>query len=86
VIDLADDEDPIERGVVVHDERANAASYAGVLATLQRPEFPLPVGVFRAVEKPTYEEMLQAQVDSAIKTRGHGDLKALLHSGDTWEV
>ena len=86
VIDLADDDDPIERGVVVHDERAPASSYAGVLATLQRPDFPLPVGVLRAVEKPTYEAMLQAQVDSAIAERGRGDLKALLHSGDTWQI
>ena len=86
VIDLADDDDPIDRGIVVHDERPNASSYAGVLATLRRPDFPVPVGVFRAVEKPTYEEMLQAQVDSAIAERGRGDLKALLHSGDTWEI
>jgi 2-oxoglutarate/2-oxoacid ferredoxin oxidoreductase subunit beta len=86
VIDLEDDQDPIEAGVVVHDERPESASYAGVLATLQRPNFPLPVGVFRAVEKPTYEEVLQHQVDHAIEERGRGDLKTLLHSGDTWEI
>jgi 2-oxoglutarate ferredoxin oxidoreductase subunit beta len=86
VIDLADDEDPIERGVVVHDECPTSSSYAGVLARLRRPNFPIPVGVFRAVEKPTYEEMLQAQVDSAIADRGRGELKDLLHSGDTWTV
>jgi 2-oxoglutarate ferredoxin oxidoreductase subunit beta len=86
VVDLTDDEDPIEAGVVVHDERPGSPSYAGVLATLQRPNFPLPVGVFRAVEKPTYEAMLQSQVDTAIAERGRGDLRSLLHSGDTWEV
>jgi 2-oxoglutarate ferredoxin oxidoreductase subunit beta len=86
VIDLAEDDDPIERGVVVHDEHPEASSYAGVLATLQRPDFPLPVGVFRAVEKPTYEAMLQDQVDSATAERGAGDLSALLHSGDTWRI
>ena len=86
VIELGDDEDPASRGVMVHDERAPSASYAGVLATLQRPDFPLPVGVFRAVEKPTYEAMLQAQVDRAIAERGRGDLQALLNSGDTWQI
>ncbi len=86
VIDLAEDDDPIERGVVVHDEHPEASSYAGVLATLQRPDFPLPVGVFRAVEKPTYEAMLQDQVDSATAERGVGDLSALRHSGDTWRI
>ncbi|MHA7837968.1 MAG: 2-oxoacid:ferredoxin oxidoreductase subunit beta [bacterium] len=86
LIDLADDDDPIEKGVVVHDERRESPSYAGILASLQRPDFPLPVGVFRAVEKPTYERMLQDQVDSALAERGRGDLRALLHSGDTWTV
>lgn len=86
VIDLAHDEDPLSRGVVVHDERPQSASYAGVLATLHRPDFPLPVGVLRAVEKPTYEDMLQAQVDSAKAKRGVGSLKKLLHAGDTWTV
>ena len=86
VIELADDEDPLERGVLLHDESQDSSSYAGVLATLQRPDFPLPVGVFRAVEKPTYEDMLQEQVDSAIASRGAGDLKTLLHSGDTWQI
>ena len=86
IVDLDDTQDPIEAGVVVHDERRANSSYAGVLATLQRPQFPLPVGVFRAVEKPTYEAMLQQQVDTAIADRGRGDLKALLHSGDTWEI
>ena len=86
VISLADEEDPIARGVVVHDEKAPAASYAGVLATLQRPEFPMPVGVLRAVDKATYEDELQKQIDSAIAERGKGDLKELLHSGDTWTI
>ena len=86
MIDLADEDDPIARGVVVHDEKAPAASYAGVLATLQRPDFPMPVGVLRAVDKATYEDELQKQVDSAIDERGKGDLKELLHSGDTWTI
>jgi 2-oxoglutarate ferredoxin oxidoreductase subunit beta len=86
VIDLAEDEDPSEKGVVIHDERRESASYAGILASLHRPDFPLPVGVFRAVEKTTYEDVLQNQVDSAIRERGRGDLRALLHSGDTWTV
>jgi len=86
VIDLHDDEDPIDRGVVVHDERSETTAYAFALASLVRPDFPLPVGVFRAVEKPCYENLLQQQVDDAVASRGHGDLRTLLHSGDTWTV
>ncbi len=86
VIELADDDDPVERGVVVHHERHETPSYAYQLASLHRPTFPLPVGVIREVEKPCYETMLDDTVSQAIEKQGAGDLKALLNSGDTWEV
>jgi 2-oxoglutarate ferredoxin oxidoreductase subunit beta len=86
VVPLRDDEDPRAAGVAVHREGHESPAYAFALASLTRPTFPLPIGVFRAVEKDTYEALLQAQVDDAVRTRGPGDLHALLHSGDTWTV
>jgi len=85
VISLSDDEDPTARGVVVHDEDA-PPSYSFALASLARPDFPLPVGVLRESSKPCYEDMLGAEVERAIESRGPGDLRELLHSGDTWDV
>ena len=35
---------------------------------------------------PSYEEEVHAQIDSAIASKGEGDLMALLRSGDTWTV
>ena len=67
-------------------ERHETPAYAFALASLQRPAFPLPIGVFRAVEQPTYDAMLAQQVESAISVRGKGDLAKLLSSGDTWKV
>jgi 2-oxoglutarate ferredoxin oxidoreductase subunit beta len=61
-------------------------SYASALATLKRPDFPVPVGVIREVKKACYEDLLQEQVTKATEQNGPGDLRALLHSGDTWEV
>jgi 2-oxoglutarate ferredoxin oxidoreductase subunit beta len=86
VVALADDQDPVAAGIAVHNERHESPAYAFALASLQRPALPLPLGVFRAVEKPTYEAMLDHQVESAIARRGKGDLKKLLESGDTWVV
>src|SRR5512139_482766 len=86
VVSLRDDEDPRAAGVAIHREGHESPAYAFALASLTRPAFPLPIGVFRAVEKATYETLLQAQVDDAVRTRGPGDLRALLHSGDTWTV
>ena len=80
------DADPAEKGIAIHHEAHDTMAYAFALASLQRPDFPLPLGVIRAVEKPTYDQMLDAQVQRAIEKRGAGSLEALLHSGDTWEV
>ena len=86
IVALDAGEDPVSKGIAVHYERHETPAYAFALASLQRPAFPLPIGVFRAVEKPTYEAMLQQQVDDAISKMGKGDLAELLHSGDTWTV
>jgi len=86
IVELSDDDDPIEKGVVVHDEFLDSTAYAFALATLSLPEFPLPVGVLRESEKACYEQMLEDQIDDAVGTLGAGDLRSLLHSGDTWTV
>jgi len=86
VIQLGDGDDPVAAGVAVHRSSHQSPAYAFALASMTRPRFPVPIGVIRAVEQPTYEAVLQDQIDEAIATRGAGDLEALLHSGDTWTV
>jgi len=86
LIELAPDEEPIAAGVTVHDEKHESPAYAFALATLGPPGFPIPVGVLRAVERPSYERLLEGQIETAIAARGAGDLRQLLHSGDTWSV
>jgi 2-oxoglutarate ferredoxin oxidoreductase subunit beta len=86
IVALRDDQDPVDAGVAIHHEQWETPAYAFALASLQRPDFPLPIGVFRAVEKPPYEVLISDQIASAITRRGPGDLSALLNSGDTWTV
>jgi 2-oxoglutarate ferredoxin oxidoreductase subunit beta len=86
MVDLPDGADPREHGVAVHDEAFETPAYAFALASIAPPQFPTPVGVFRAVEKPTYEQTLAQQVERALAERGPGDLAALLNSGATWTV
>jgi 2-oxoglutarate ferredoxin oxidoreductase subunit beta len=50
------------------------------------PEYPVPVGVIRAVRRPTYDELMTQQIDLAVATEGEGDLRAILIEGDTWTV
>jgi 2-oxoglutarate ferredoxin oxidoreductase subunit beta len=76
-----------EDRLVVHDERRNDPSLAFALSRLaEHPETPTPVGVFRAVERPTYGAAMQQQLVDASSRSGPGDLEALLRSAPTWTV
>jgi hypothetical protein len=44
------------------------------------------MGVFRAVERATYEGALQQQLIDASAKSGPGDLSELLRSAPTWTV
>jgi 2-oxoglutarate ferredoxin oxidoreductase subunit beta len=43
------------------------------------------MGVFRSVQKPTYDRMMLDQLEEA-RTQGPGDLATLLAGNDTWTV
>ncbi len=45
-----------------------------------------PIGVFRSVERPVYDELMAGQIETAVSERGAGELEALLHAGETWVV
>jgi 2-oxoglutarate/2-oxoacid ferredoxin oxidoreductase subunit beta len=75
-----------EDDLLFHDEKAEEPALAFLLARMRYPEFPEPVGVFRDVTRPIYDERVVAQMQEARDKRGEGDLDALFHSGDTWTV
>ena len=75
-----------EAELLHHDESAKDSSLAYLLSQLGPPEFPTPMGVFRAIEEETYEEAVHRQIRQARETSKPTDLDALLREGDTWEV
>jgi 2-oxoglutarate/2-oxoacid ferredoxin oxidoreductase subunit beta len=76
-----------EDALLVHDETREAPGLAFQLSHLASgPHEPTPIGVFRAVERRTYESMMQDQLIAAQQRSGPGDLGKLLASGGTWEV
>jgi 2-oxoglutarate ferredoxin oxidoreductase subunit beta len=50
------------------------------------PHGPTPIGVFRDVERPVYDWLMQEQLERAREEQGEGDLAQLLHAGDTWTI
>jgi 2-oxoglutarate/2-oxoacid ferredoxin oxidoreductase subunit beta len=84
VVEFDPDSPPSD--LIVHDEAAASSLPAYMLTEMDYPEFPIPVGVFRQIERPTYEEMLHDQNKQDIARKGKGDLKSLLHGTNTWLV
>lgn len=75
-----------EADILVHDETRPQTYLAHLLSRLDYPDFPVPVGVLRAVQRPTYDSILEEQQEAALARYGEGDLDELFSSGDTWEV
>jgi 2-oxoglutarate ferredoxin oxidoreductase subunit beta len=72
--------------LLIHNERAEEPSLAYLLSRMVHPEFPECVGVFRAVERPTYGDLLNQQVEGVIKAKGPGKLDELFRNDDIWTV
>jgi 2-oxoglutarate ferredoxin oxidoreductase subunit beta len=75
-----------EGDIFVHDETRADPSIAFLLSRMEWPEYPVPVGVFRAVERPTYDQLMSKQIEDAIAAEGEGNLRDLFLEGDTWTV
>jgi 2-oxoglutarate ferredoxin oxidoreductase subunit beta len=72
--------------LVVHDATREDPSYAFALSRLDSGDFAhTPIGVFRSVDRATYDQAMAAQI-AAAQADGTGDLAALLAGSDTWEV
>jgi 2-oxoglutarate ferredoxin oxidoreductase subunit beta len=54
------------RGLLIHDETDPRPNHAYLFTQLVYPEFPVPFGVFRCVEKPTYDDLLNEQIETVI--------------------
>ena len=77
--------------VVIHDAGADDPSMAFQLSRLEDPTFAhMPMGIFRNVTRPSYDDLVRAQVDDAVAKAGgpvtDADLATLLHGKDTWNV
>ena len=71
---------------LVWDAHHPEASPAFALSRLTRDAVgATPIGVFRNIERPVYDDLMEEQLVAAREQR-EGDLAALLGSGDTWTI
>jgi 2-oxoglutarate ferredoxin oxidoreductase subunit beta len=77
--------------VVIHDAGADDPSMAFQLSRLEDPTMThMPMGIFRNVSRPSYDDLVRAQVDDIVTKAGgpatDADLSGLLRGKDTWNV
>lgn len=69
---------------LVHDE--TDPTLAGILARMEGPDFPVPMGILHRVQKPTYNALAAAQIAGARVKGKNPPIEDLLGGGDTWKV
>ena len=72
-------------GLLIHDKNQQNISLANILVGMDYPEFPVPVGIFRDIDAPVFDQLVAEQVESAM-AKGQGSLAEILHAGETWIV
>jgi 2-oxoglutarate ferredoxin oxidoreductase subunit beta len=80
---------PDDPRVIVHDAHAEDPAYAFTLSRLSSLDSRYaPMGVFRSVERPTYDAMMAGQIERAAadSPADAPALEQLLHGKDTWHV
>ena len=71
--------------LLVHEADEPDATIAYVLSRMNPPDFPLPIGLFRQVAMPTFEQLVHEQITAA-SARSAGNLEKLVSGPETWEV
>lgn len=70
---------------LVYDE--GSIELANIVSRMSwQKDLPRPFGVFFREDRPSYDELVQRQIDDVTARRGEGDLAALLNGGNTWEI
>jgi 2-oxoglutarate ferredoxin oxidoreductase subunit beta len=63
-----------------------SAGPATMVAEIERGgDLPTPIGIFRQVEAPIFDDLVNKQVHAA-QAKGRGDLQKLVYGGETWKV
>jgi 2-oxoglutarate ferredoxin oxidoreductase subunit beta len=77
-----------EDAIISHDAHAKDPGLAFALSRLSNPRTleNTPIGVFRDINRPSYDRLVREQISDVIERKGAGDLQSLLNGSDTWNV
>lgn len=72
--------------ILVHDATEKNPGVHMMLVNMKGPDYPVALGVIRAVADSTYDDNVRAQVEKVRDNCKISNVDELLHSGDTWVV
>ena len=72
--------------LLVHNQKSEDPLMAHLLSGMDFPDFPVPMGIFRQVEHPQFEESVETQIQNQIGNKGKGDLRKLIRGSQVWEA
>lgn len=75
-----------ENDIMIHDPRTKGRAYANILGALEAPEFPVPIGIFRQIERPSYDQLLEDQIEQAKRMPGESNINKFIASTKTWTI
>ena len=75
-----------EKDILVHDAKHKDPTLHTMLARMRPPEFPIALGVIRAVDRLTFDNGIISQIEYEKENAKFKSVDELLKSGETWEV
>lgn len=75
-----------EEDILIHDEKMSSPLYSQTLAMMRYPEYPVPLGIFRMVDKPCYDELVQKQIEDVTAKKGKMTIQQVIEKTETWIV
>jgi 2-oxoglutarate ferredoxin oxidoreductase subunit beta len=75
-----------EQDALIHHAQTLDSTPAYLLGQMNYPDFPVPMGIFRNIQKPSYENLLRDRHPLLTRESREAELKKMLFSGQVWEV
>ncbi len=75
-----------ENDLLIHDSHEENPGIHYMLANMKYPDYPVALGVIRAVPWQTYEQLVKEQIEAVQKNSKIKNVNDLLMSGSTWKV
>ncbi|OQX98573.1 MAG: 2-oxoacid:ferredoxin oxidoreductase subunit beta [Bacteroidetes bacterium 4572_128] len=75
-----------EDDILIHDAQEKDTALHNALINMRSPEFPIAMGVIRAVKENHYDDLVEKQIKEVQEKTSIKNMDDLLCSGSVWEV